>query len=61
MPSSQSGILIIIWFCFLAAPYPTAWSRKWQSTLVFLPGKSHGQGSLMGCSLWGPKEWDPTE
>ena len=23
------------------------------STLVFLPGKSHGQGSLMGYSLWG--------
>ena len=45
MPSSQSGILIIIWFffivCFLAAPYPTAWSRKWPPTPVFLPGKSH--------------------
>ena len=22
------------------------WSRKWQPTLVFLPGKSHGQRSL---------------
>ena len=22
------------------------WRRKWQSTLVFLPGKSHGQRSL---------------
>ena len=24
------------------------WRRKWQSTLVFLPGKSHGQRSLVG-------------
>ena len=24
--------------------------RKWQPTLVFLPGKSHGQGSLAGYS-----------
>ena len=28
-------------------------SRKWQPTLVFLPGKSHGQRSLVGCSPWG--------
>ena len=27
------------------------WRRKWQPTLVFLPGKSHGQRNLMGCSL----------
>ena len=26
------------------------WSRKWQPTPVFLPGKSHGQGSLAGYS-----------
>ena len=24
------------------------WSRKWQPTPVFLPGKSHGQRSLAG-------------
>ena len=29
--------------------------RKWQSTPVFLPGKSHGQRSPAGCSLWGHK------
>ena len=29
------------------------WRRKWQPTPVFLPGKSHGQGSLVGCSPWG--------
>ena len=26
--------------------------RKWQPTLVFLPGKSHGQRSLGGYSPW---------
>ena len=31
------------------------------STKVFLPGKSHGQRSLMGYSLRGPKESDTTE
>jgi len=24
------------------------WRRKWQPTPVFLPGKSHGQRSLVG-------------
>jgi len=28
---------------------------------VFLPGKSHGQGILAGCSPWGCKESDTTE
>ena len=37
------------------------WRRKWQSTLVFLPGESHGQKSLAGYSLWGCKESDTTE
>ena len=35
--------------------------RKWQATLVFLPGKSHGQRSLIGYSPWGRKEWDMTK
>ena len=29
------------------------WRRKWQPTLVFLPGKSHAQTSLWGYSPWG--------
>ena len=29
--------------------------RKWQPTPGFLPGKSHGQRSLAGYSLWGRK------
>ena len=37
------------------------WRRKWQSTPVLLPGKSHGQRRLVGYSLWGHKESDMTE
>ena len=29
--------------------------RKWQSTQILLPGKSHGQRSLVGYSPWGRK------
>ena len=31
------------------------WSRKWQPTPVFLPGKLHGQRSLVGYGPWGRK------
>ena len=37
------------------------WRRKWQPTLVFLPGESQGRGSLVGCRLWGRTESDTTE
>ena len=37
------------------------WRRKWHPTPVFLPGKSHGQRSLVGYSPWGHKESDTTE
>ena len=37
------------------------WRRKWQPTPVFLPGKSQGQGSLVGCRLRGCTESDTTE
>ena len=37
------------------------WRRKWQSTPVLLPGKSHGQRSLVAQSPWGRKELDATE
>ena len=37
------------------------WWRKWPATLVFLPGKSHGQRNLEGYRLWGCKESDMTE
>ena len=37
------------------------WRRKWQPIPVFLPGKSHGQRSLEGCSPWGHKKSDMIE
>ena len=37
------------------------WRRKWQPTLVLLPGKFHGWRRLVGYSPWGRKESDTTE
>ena len=37
------------------------WRRVWQPTPVFLPGESHGQRSLVGCSPWCRKESDTTD
>ena len=37
------------------------WKRQWHPTPVLLPGKSHGQRSLVGCRPWGREELDATE
>ena len=37
------------------------WRKTRQSTPVFLPGESHGQESLAGCSSWYCKYSDTTE
>ena len=37
------------------------WRRPWQPTPILLPGESHGQRSLAGCSPWGQKESDTIE
>ena len=37
------------------------WRREWKPTPVFLPGESHGQKNLVGCSPWSCKESDTTE
>ena len=37
------------------------WRRKWQPTPVLLPGKSHGQRSLVDYGPWDRKESDTTE
>ena len=34
---------------------------SWHPTPALLPGKSHGQRSLVGCHLWGHTELDTTE
>ena len=31
------------------------WRKKWQPIAIFLPGKSHGQRSLVGYTPWGCK------
>ena len=36
------------------------WRRAWQLNPVPLPGGSHGQRSLAGCSPWGRKESNVT-
>ena len=36
-------------------------AREWQPTPVLLPGKSHGQRSQVGYSLWGLEELGMTE
>ena len=41
--------------------HPSSRRRQWHPTPVLLPGKSHGQRSLVGCSPWGRKESDTTE
>ena len=49
------------WATLLSLFTFTHWRRKWQPTPVFLPGESQGQGSLVGCCLWGRTESDTTE
>ena len=48
-----------------SSPFPqsycTSSRRRWHPTPVLLPGKSHGQRSLEGCSPWGREESDTTE
>ena len=48
---------LIIAFFFL---FQDKQRRKLQSTPALLPGKSHGQRSLVGYRLWGRKESDTT-
>ena len=52
LPMQETWIQSLVW--------EDPWRRKWQPTLVFLPGKSHGQKSLGGYSPWGHKELDTT-
>ena len=49
------------WVQVQSLGWENPWRRKWQPTPVFLPGKFHGQSSLVGYSPWGRKESDTTE
>ena len=46
---------------FISWVWKIPWRRKWQPASVFLPGKFHGQTSLVGYSPWSHKESDMTE
>ena len=39
--------------CDLKPSIGECWRRQWHPTPILLPGKSHGQRSLVGCSPWG--------
>ena len=47
--------------CVLVATKPLIRRKQWHPTPVLLPGKSHGQRSLEGCSPWGRWGLDTTE
>ena len=49
-------VLVIIYYNYIIIQ-----RRQWHPTPVLLPGKSHGQKSLVGCSPWGRLESDTTE
>ena len=48
-------------FLFYIGVWLLNWRRQWHPTPVLLPGESHGQRSLVGCSPWGLEESDTTE
>ena len=61
-PESNPGLLYCRWIfhqlsyqqsLLLVCPNPLWRRRQWKPTPVFLPGKSHGRRSLVGCSPWG--------
>ena len=57
----QANLIFIVRNIWLIKVTFMHWRRKWQPTPVFLPGESQGQGSLVGCRLWGRTELDTTE
>ena len=44
----------------LSPSMPSIQRRQWHPTPVLLPGESKGQGSLVGCRLWGHTKSDAT-
>ena len=60
-PSRPKGVVIWHILNCLGIHQYTKWRRQWHPTPVLLPGKSHGRGSLVGCSPWGREESDTTE
>ena len=59
--SPRVSVVQRLFWAYRWSQYRPSWRRRWQSTPVLLPGKSHGQRSLVGYSPWGHKELDMTE
>ena len=57
----RTGIIYIIRVTELTLIMRIIQRRQWQPNPLLLPGKSHGQRSLVGCSPWGREESDTTE
>ena len=57
----ETWVQSLVWEDPLEKEMAIPWRRKWQSTPVLLPGKSHGRRSLVGYCPWGRKESDTTE
>ena len=65
IPGQKTKILQTMWHgqksflkntekqCSIAFYSYLLWRRQWHPTSVLLPGKSHGQGSLVGCRSMG--------
>ena len=54
--------LCYLWYLYFLRPTSLLWRRsQWHPTPVLLPGKSHGQRSLVGYSPWGCWELDTTQ
>ena len=57
--SFKSSLIFRFSSCFFTF-FPSTCQRR-HPTPVLVPGKSHGQRSLVGCSPWGCEESDTTE
>ena len=53
--------IFLYFLCYLEIIITISYFSLWQPTPSSLPGKSHGQRSLAGCSPWGCKESGTTE
>ena len=56
--STTTYLGLPMWCCGTESAIPCR--RKWQPPPVLLPGKPHGQRSLLGHSPWGCKKLDTT-
>ena len=60
-PNSGSQVTLTSSGCEFGVPHNHLRRRQWHPTPVLLPGKSHGRGSLVGCSPCGRYESGTTE